>query len=399
MSSTFVRIGQYILDVSLNEDHKFESEVTEFPVESGGAISDNIRPKPITVSITGIITDTPLTSNAINQLQQLEDPYKENATVDAISGGSLSPTSTMQLIGNLAAPSLAAPVAIKFLRSEQAYLYLRSIYESRNPVTIRTSLGTFNNMALESLSVPRSKETTGGLTFTADFKQIKQVTNQRIRTATRNSKKKRNRGPQPTLSSGQYEQTVLWRQANPPGSSLIYNTVQVKYIQSNKGSEIAASIRHTGGAGGWFFWESERGLKNGRNPEDVTRATGAIGPGPTYAPIFETKRGARLNAKELRDFEKDYLRDKKDREHLGNYLVDQGYTRNQGAGPAGVAGTPYLSKNVRDDMGNLSRKDTHPQSNLTERPGYQSKGNFEDTSAKPKGPGPLEQLHNNWKKK
>jgi hypothetical protein len=45
------------------EDHTLPNEVTEFPVEEGPDVTDNIRVKPRLLSVKGYISDTPLLQN------------------------------------------------------------------------------------------------------------------------------------------------------------------------------------------------------------------------------------------------------------------------------------------------------------------------------------------------
>ena len=52
--------GYIKLDASLAENHRRESEITQYPVEVGGNISDHVRPKPIMLTIKGIISATPI---------------------------------------------------------------------------------------------------------------------------------------------------------------------------------------------------------------------------------------------------------------------------------------------------------------------------------------------------
>jgi len=173
---TFVMIekddgtARLLIDVSLTEEHSFESEVTDYPVESGSTISDNIRPKPITVGFEGLVTNTPL------------DPMRANRGDD-----------------DQAAKS-----------AQTAYQFLLDIYNGRDLVTVRTSLGTFRKMALTSLSLPRSKDTGDALKFSARFQQLTLVTNARVRTALRSGGGgKKNLGTKPlTLKD---EKIVEWR--------------------------------------------------------------------------------------------------------------------------------------------------------------------------------------------
>ena len=46
-----ITIAGFVIDAALRETHTYESEVTEYPVESGAMITDNIRPRPITIEI------------------------------------------------------------------------------------------------------------------------------------------------------------------------------------------------------------------------------------------------------------------------------------------------------------------------------------------------------------
>ena len=48
------------IDASIKEDHSRESPATEFPIESGPNISDHIILKPFKLSLTGVISDSPL---------------------------------------------------------------------------------------------------------------------------------------------------------------------------------------------------------------------------------------------------------------------------------------------------------------------------------------------------
>lgn len=150
----FVMIDDYVLDVTLSEDHEFESEITDYPVESGSNISDNIRPRPITVTMEGLVSKHPF--DHIKLLRDVpESPHHPH----------------------------------------DAYAVLLAIREDREPVTIRTSLDVFKDMALQSLSMPRDASTGDALRFTAKFQQIQTVENKRSkRTAIPAGKGKTNFG-------------------------------------------------------------------------------------------------------------------------------------------------------------------------------------------------------------
>ncbi len=150
-------INGYEVDVFTSEEHSHPAEVTEFPVEDGADVSDNIRSRPVTVTVEGYVSDTP-----IGRMAELRD------------SGSVP--------GN------------------ECYQRLLDVRESGEPVTLITSLGTFTNMALEDLSVPRSSDDGAGLRFSARFKQIKLAKNERstIRVEVPRAQKKRNLGNKPS---------------------------------------------------------------------------------------------------------------------------------------------------------------------------------------------------------
>lgn len=166
MATQLVAINDFLIDCSLKETHNFDSQVTEYPVESGSTITDNIRPLPITVEMECIVSNTP-----IGVMREFRNTL--------VSGDNeLPPTRP----------------------SDDAYDMLQRIRNKREPITIRTSLRSYDNMALKSLSIPRSSDTGDILRFTATFQQIQTVENKRsIRVSPPNGrgKKKISKSPPP----------------------------------------------------------------------------------------------------------------------------------------------------------------------------------------------------------
>lgn len=134
-------IGPVVVDALISEDHALPSETTEYPLEQGSNVSDNTRALARELSVEGMISDAPLGTD----LQKLR--VRE-------TGGTIAP-------------------------SEYAYALLEKIYTDREPVTVITSLRTYPSMVMLSCNVRRDKDTGRALSFTAAFKQITIVTNQR----------------------------------------------------------------------------------------------------------------------------------------------------------------------------------------------------------------------------
>lgn len=149
------------LDCTIKETHTVEVEVTEHPVETGVNISDHARPKPAEVTLEGIITNAPISS------QQM-------GSNTAGTAGSTS----------------AAGVTGQPGRAEAVYLQLLDLHDHPRFVSIITSLFTYTNMLLTSLEVPRDKELGDCVKFTSKFKYVRTVTTASTTVATKTVKGK-----------------------------------------------------------------------------------------------------------------------------------------------------------------------------------------------------------------
>lgn len=152
-----ILIDGFEIDVTLSEDHSFDSEVTEHPVESGADVADHVRARPIVVVLECQVSNTPI-----------------GALRDRRTSG-LGALSTAQT-------------------SNQAFTKLLAVRDAREPVSITTALRQYDNMLLESLSVPM--DATDGITFRATFKQVLIVKNERtvVQVKEPRDAKKQNRG-------------------------------------------------------------------------------------------------------------------------------------------------------------------------------------------------------------
>ena len=138
-ATTNIIIDDFLIDCSISENHTFDSDVTDYPVESGSNISDNIRPLPLVVEIEGVVSNTPIGLIADNRR------------------GRTNPDQSP---------------------ADDAYDLFQRIRDRRKPVTIMTSLRTYNDMALKGLSIPRG-ENMDAMRFRATFQQIQTVENVR----------------------------------------------------------------------------------------------------------------------------------------------------------------------------------------------------------------------------
>ncbi len=123
-------LGKFIFDAYLNINHESSLAITEHPIQDGASISDHayMEPQQVTFEI-GM-------SDVMNDISGFDKFNADNS------------------------------------RSVSAYKMLRRLQEERIPINIVTRLWTYNNMLIETISVPDDKNTAYGLKATITLKEI-----------------------------------------------------------------------------------------------------------------------------------------------------------------------------------------------------------------------------------
>ena len=135
---------QISLDASISEGHLYSSRVSQFPVEDGSTISDNIINDPAGLDINGFVTNTPV----VIFIQNIAN------IVDDTTGGD---------------------------RVKTAFEALLALRKSKEPFTIVTGLKTYENMVFSSLTFPRDKSTgTTNLRFNARVVNVELVSSRTV---------------------------------------------------------------------------------------------------------------------------------------------------------------------------------------------------------------------------
>lgn len=182
-----LRVDGYLIDVEVSGDHRFEGDVTSYPVEEGAEILDHVSLKPIEISIQGIVSDTPFGATAT-----------ERDGVD--------------------------------LPSRDAYEFLRTLRLSKTPVVLETSLDTFDDMVLASLSVPTSAQNGKALVFTGRFIHVEFVSNERstIRVSVPRSRKEEEKkdkpSPEPPYVYDEYDAFPVENKIDPDHHEATHHT-------------------------------------------------------------------------------------------------------------------------------------------------------------------------------
>lgn len=173
--------GGIWIDASVEEVHIADSEITDHPVEQGIDVTDNIRPRADVVRITGFISNQPIElprSQADGVRTELKtakfDKGPPSGVIGVVGGGILGGIAgaVTGALGLNEGSVQATGFAPDFNRAADVYAELLAIRNEGRLFDIETTLRTYENMALESLEVPRSVETGQGLQFTAIARQV-----------------------------------------------------------------------------------------------------------------------------------------------------------------------------------------------------------------------------------
>lgn len=141
------------IDVSLSESHTEDSDITDFPVETGSTIADHVRDKPVLVRIGGYFSFKD--PSFLGQLSQ----FGEN--VGELVGGV---TNEIGLTDG--------PVKKAASRAVDLYTALRDAKEQRGRFQLITNLRIYYDMMIVSLTANLSAEEGDSVPFEAVFKKV-----------------------------------------------------------------------------------------------------------------------------------------------------------------------------------------------------------------------------------
>jgi len=163
------KVGALQLDASISEAHLKEVKVTDHPLERGGVVSDHVQRQPETITITGVVSNTPI-------------PTSKNTVRTELGTVADVPE----------APFGAAS------RAEAAFTTLRRYMDTGEVLSVVTRLHTYESMVLTSLSVGLDGGAGEVLPFMATLREVRFVESQRVAlalVAPKEKAKKKNLGP------------------------------------------------------------------------------------------------------------------------------------------------------------------------------------------------------------
>lgn len=182
------------VDATVAETHSFVNTVTDHPVERGAAITDHVRPDPVRISISGMISNHPhylpedhvggseedyqLVDVATPGIARIFPITAASDPVRAITSGFRAPPNAAVMSRFQAGYYASAKVRTFTLSFDRVRAVFDSMTDLRDKGTllrVETSLRTYDDMVIESFSVPRDANVGEALVFDLALKQVRTV--------------------------------------------------------------------------------------------------------------------------------------------------------------------------------------------------------------------------------
>ncbi len=141
------QIGDLVIDGTHLETITYSNNISTHPIESGAYVADHIYINPLRVMMECSITDD--SGDLIDAVREIGSLFQGNILTN-----------------------LSNKFQGKGAKQTAAYEFLKDLANSKSTVTIVNKLDVLPNMAVESVSMPRSKETGDRLYFTITLQQI-----------------------------------------------------------------------------------------------------------------------------------------------------------------------------------------------------------------------------------
>lgn len=149
-----------VMQAVTQEQHQLMNTITDHPVERGFNVSDHCRPEPDRVTMECRISNTPISNSSATESVRAGQFVVQTGTASADAAGSIGATDG-------------------FAMGEWAKL--RQMRDQGAIVRVSTTVGDYDSMAIESISLPRTAKNYDAIAFSIAFKKIRVVQNKLTR--------------------------------------------------------------------------------------------------------------------------------------------------------------------------------------------------------------------------
>ncbi len=168
-------IGELVVDAVIKESHHFRAYISEHPVENGSTMADHVDNLPISLELECLVSNTPMSLVGLTLYDSLQRSSSNNDF------------------------------------AQLAFDKIAEIFTKREPLSIVTTLKTYANMVLESLSIERDGHSAESLHFNCTAKQIRVINQKLINIPTPKVTR-----AQPKQAKGLQETKPMRTPLNPP---------------------------------------------------------------------------------------------------------------------------------------------------------------------------------------
>lgn len=171
-----------IFDAIRTEDHTMSATVTEHPVENGSIISDHVIQQPDKLTITGLVSNTP-----IDLIGSYAVTGKDDVLLTAETIGAVKPEEATGApkSGNIFTSKLGANYLINKgssnARSNAAYIIMKNFLKNAIPVVVRTGLDVYTDMIITDMRTNRDARNGDSWSPSITFQKIERVQSKQVK--------------------------------------------------------------------------------------------------------------------------------------------------------------------------------------------------------------------------
>lgn len=165
------KIDQLTLDATINVNYTFTNEITQYPVEDGGTVTDHIKQQPLSLTITGFITNNPIKfigENVADLITDIRNKRRSDESTEKDLTDADDSNRTAIAFSNL------LDISGYRLQEGSKGNQLIQIGEPKKFEVI-TGLAIYKDMAVKSLKIPRNAQNTESFQFDIELMRIQFV--------------------------------------------------------------------------------------------------------------------------------------------------------------------------------------------------------------------------------
>ena len=154
-------IGAFIANVTIEEQHQDDIQITDHPVEVGASITDHAFRKPSSLIIKAGWSNSPSAANIVQSAA--------NAVTGTING---AVGLANQVSGALGGPSFSSVTGNQAKSIKDIYADMLKLQASRELISVVTGKRSYKNMLIESVAETTNADTENALILTIKLREV-----------------------------------------------------------------------------------------------------------------------------------------------------------------------------------------------------------------------------------